>query len=555
MIVSMAKLSDRILLVESDPGVSDFIGRQSLQSAGYQVQIVGDAPSAIPLAVQSAPDAMIVDFELPGLSGKDLLVALASQGVDIPVIILVRKGSEADVMQAFRLGASDYIPWPVREAEVVSAVERVLKQVRERRERENLSRQLQLTNQELQNRVRELTTIFAIGKAVTSVVDQRTLFDRIIDGAVKLTAADSGWFLLRGEHDKAFSLVAQRNLPLAMSASLNQPWDDGVSSLVALSGEPLSLHGDPLKRFKIYALGQSILVVPLKVQKQVIGLLVVLRKQPRQFLTGEQNLLEAMADFASISLVNARLVRALEERAQYLQQIAESARAGEKIKSELFETISNELQVSLQITGNQMDLLTGGMTNKLNNEQRQALQSVRTTLARVSKIVEGIPPLQQATTFKPPTAANLNEIVRRSCARFERIARQYNLILAMDLPEDPVQALADPNLASYILDGLLTNAIKFSPAGGKIMVRVGLSGERLPHVSIQDPGTGIDLRNLPHVFDANFHAANGKAVPFGGLGIGLNLIKELLSMMGGKIWADSKPGQGSVFHFTLPPVK
>jgi FixJ family two-component response regulator len=80
----------------------------------------------------------------------------------VPVIVIATKEQEGDVIQAFRLGASDYLRWPVREADVVSAVERVLKQVRSKSERETLSRQVKQTNQELQRRVRELT-IFAVG--------------------------------------------------------------------------------------------------------------------------------------------------------------------------------------------------------------------------------------------------------------------------------------------------------------------------------------------------------------------------------------------------------
>ena len=95
----------------------------------------------------------------------------------------------------------------MREAEVVSAVERVLKQVHERRERERLAQQLQQTNQELQLRVRELTTIFSVGKAVTSITDMSMLMDRILEGAVRVAQADLGWFLMRDEKNKPFVLA------------------------------------------------------------------------------------------------------------------------------------------------------------------------------------------------------------------------------------------------------------------------------------------------------------------------------------------------------------
>ena len=83
-------------------------------------------------------------------------------------MVLAKGGQESDIIQAFRLGAVDYLQWPAREAEVITVMERVLKNVHTTREREQLSQKLQQTNLELKQRVQELTTIYSIGKAVTS---------------------------------------------------------------------------------------------------------------------------------------------------------------------------------------------------------------------------------------------------------------------------------------------------------------------------------------------------------------------------------------------------
>ena len=378
---------DRILIVENDADICDLIGRQALQSMGYQVQTAGDAQSAISRAIQFVPDIMIVDLNLPSLSGKDLMVALSSQGIATPIIALTKKGGEEDLVQSFRLGATDFLLWPVREAEVVAVVERVLKQVHDRRERERLDRQLQQTNLELQNRVRELTTIFSIGKAVTSVTDQGMLFDKIVDGALKVSSGDIGWFLVRDEGEKTFTLVAHQNLPVPLKSKMNQPWDDGISSLVAMSGETLAIHGEPLKRFKVNDLGQSALIAPIKVQKQVIALLVIVRRAPRPFNGSEQKLVEAVADYASISLVNARLFRALEERARYMQRAAENAQAGEKSKNDFIKNAGKELTSPLESANNSLELLSGNLAGKIPSDQLALLDSSRKDLSQVIALV------------------------------------------------------------------------------------------------------------------------------------------------------------------------
>ena len=170
----MKNPQENILLVEADPELCDLIDRQTLRPLGYRVKTASSAAAAIQAAIKTLPDLIIADLELPGLSGKDLLVALSSQGIDAPVVVLAKRGMEADIIQAFRLGAADYLLLPGREAEVVSAVERALTQVRARLDREQLASQLNQANQELQRRVKELTAIFAIGKAVTSITEQRT---------------------------------------------------------------------------------------------------------------------------------------------------------------------------------------------------------------------------------------------------------------------------------------------------------------------------------------------------------------------------------------------
>ncbi len=377
----MASSRERILLVENDPDISDLIARQALKPLGYQVTVVEDAASAILQALQFSPDLIIANLNLSGLSGKDLLAALRAQGVETPLVVLAGRGQENAVIQAFRLGASDYLLWPARDAEVVAVVERVLRQTRNGRIRQQLDRQLKEANAELQRKVRELTTLLSLGKAVVSVTDQRRLFEQIVDAALQVAEADLGWLLLRDEKSGAFLMTAQRNLPEGWAKKMNQPVDDGISSLVALSGETLTIHGAPLEKFKVAALGKSAAVVPLKVQNEVIGLLIVVRKADREIEMATQNLLEAVADYASISLVNARLFRALE-------QAVEAARTSEKRLRDTLEKTREGILAETQAAIYPLTHVLNGASGSLNPEQQQALQTVFAALQRLTRLSE-----------------------------------------------------------------------------------------------------------------------------------------------------------------------
>ena len=384
----MPQPKELILLIESDPDISDVIVRQALQPLGYRVKVVSDANKAIKAAMQLSPDLVIADLNSSGLSGKDLLVAFGAQQFDFPVVVLAAKEQERDVMQTLRLGASDYLLWPARETEIVAVVEYGLRRTRSAQDKKKLDRRLKESDQELARRTRELKTILAIGKAVISVNDQRILFDRIVTGAMHVASADMGWLLLRDESKRnSYLLAAQRNLPTSWAKKMNKPLDDGVSSLVALSGETLSIHGKPLKRFKISALGKAVTVVPIKARDEVIALLIVIRKKENPIRENVEALLEAVADYASISLVNARLFRAL-------QQSSDASHSGEKRQNALLETLRGSLYEELRTATFSINLLAEGKLGELKEEQKQALETARAALERLRKITDITTPIK-----------------------------------------------------------------------------------------------------------------------------------------------------------------
>jgi len=382
----MASTGDRILLVENDPDIIDLIARQALISEGYDVDVVSDSSAAIKQAIQNPPDLVIADLNLPTLSAKDLLVALSAQGINTPLLVIASKGQEQNIIQAFRLGAADYLLWPARDAEVLSVVERVLNRVHATRDRQRLDQKLSELNHEFQRKVGELTTIINLGKAVVSVTDQRALFQKVVDAAAQVAEANMAWLLVRDDENRSFLLVGQRGLPEVWAKKINLPLDDGISGLVALSGETLSIAGEPLMKFRVSSLGKSACAIPIKVQKEVIGMLVVVRREARPFEKPAQMLLEAVADYASISLVNARLFRVLNSSAQASKEV-------EKRQSALLEAVRSSVTEELQAAIYPIDLLLTEKTDHLTGSQRQALQTSRAALQRLARVTEKtIPP-------------------------------------------------------------------------------------------------------------------------------------------------------------------
>jgi signal transduction histidine kinase len=547
-------MKDHILVISPDKAIRETIGHQTLEAAGYTVSDLSDTAGALGNVAQVNPDLIICDLALSGLSGKDFLVALKSQQVDIPVVMVAPRGSDADVLQAFRLGAVDFILWPAREPEILSVVERVLTRVHEHQEHERLTRQVRQTNAELQQRVRELTTIFALGKAVTSQTDLSLLFDRILEGAVKVTLADLGWLLIRDDAAKVYVLSAQYNLPASLGLRLSQPWDDGISSLVALSGEPLLIHGEAMRRFRIASLGRSAMIVPVRIQKHIIGLLVVVRKTPTPFIASEQNLLEAVADYAAIALVNARNLRTLEGKASSLETLAEHAQTGQRISDSILTAVRKELRQPVEVARVAFERVVKDPAAQWSTEQKQALALLQDQIIQLGRLADAVHPLRMAQASLQSATCTLNDVVKTVASQYMTIAQHARVKLVTDVPETALVVAGNTQLLVQALAGLVSNAIKYSNPDGQVTIKAWLDGDSA-FISVQDRGIGIDPKRIPGVF-------NESATPpevtrphrFGGLAIGLPLVNEIITQTGGQIKLDSVPGRGTLATLSFPSV-
>jgi len=311
---------DTILIVDDDPEVRTLLHEHVLSPQDFNVLEAKDGPDALLIARQRTSDLILLDLYLPGLSGNDLLVAFRSQGYRGPLIIMGRTDSQRGVIEAFRMGATDFVAMPLREAEVLTAVERGLHDVRLRRERDGLVGQLQDANVQLEARLTELTTLYEIGESVTALRDLERVFARVLDGAITLTGADHALLLLRDDSSGSLVLRAGQNLPMAMQDRMGGPVQDPLADLVMTSRETLVVGQDGLRRFKTARDLYTAAYAPLTVQEIAIGALAAANHQTRAELTETQGrLLSSLANYAAIAIVSARLSYMLGQRTSQVQ--------------------------------------------------------------------------------------------------------------------------------------------------------------------------------------------------------------------------------------------
>jgi two-component system NtrC family sensor kinase len=371
--------------------VRDDLAEGVLEASGqYAALTAADGAEGLSVAVSQAPDLIIMELDLPGLSGKDLMVALNSQGFDAPVIVTTDEGGEALAVEAFRLGAKDYLTKPFREAEVIATVERALDEIRLRYERDDLTESLRSANESLEHRLIEERTLIAIGKSVTSMTNLEDLFNLIIEAAVYLTNAQMSGVLLRDDSSGALLLRAGKNLPDQIVQYIGQPLGDDLASLVMTTGEGLLASGEGLRRFRLPHAAHSVIYVPLVVAEQAVGVLWVGNQNIQtEFVEHQKQLLSALADYAAIAVVNARLFQLMEQRARRLEAANEQLAEQEVGSSALVVDLSNALRPPLAEIRHDLYLLRTN-ENQLNPQNAASLDVLDRKLGEMLDFLDQI---------------------------------------------------------------------------------------------------------------------------------------------------------------------
>ena len=387
----MSEQYDTILIVDDDPSVRDLLREQVFAAKHFRVFEAKDGPDALLMLQQHTPDLVVLDLQLPGLSGHDMLVAFTSQGYRGPLIAVDSSQTARSVIEAFRLGATDFVTKPLREAEMLAAVERGLGAVRLRRQRDALIVQLQGANRELEAHVRELTTLYEIGDSVTAMRELAHVFEHVLDGAISLTGADHALLLLRDDKSGKLVLRAGRNLRLSMLDRLGEPVEDQLANLVMTSREALILSGDGLRRFAVGKDLYAVAYVPLTVQRTAIGALAVGNHQtPASFHEDHGRLLRSLANYAAIAIVSVRLSSLLEQRSRAVEDAYHELRARDAQRARQLQIVLSRLHQPLITIEAELIKLAQSASNSGDRDSSRSLsslgQQVRQLITQVTSL-------------------------------------------------------------------------------------------------------------------------------------------------------------------------
>ncbi len=323
--------AEKVLVVDDAQGVIDFLSDYVLRPHGYEVLSAVDGEGGLALALSENPDLIILDLEMPKVSGMEVLEALNEKGSEIPVIVITFHGSETIAAQTFRLGVKNYITKPFKMEEILEAVEQALEESRLRRERNELLKRLKVANRELERRIKEFNILHGIGQAMNSLLRLEDLLSRAVEAAVYLTGAQEGMVHLLDETTGKLEVGAQRGPTAGQPGDIGVQLDDATLLAAMQSGKATMVakrRGEPTHDSASEGLAGRLLVVPLRVRGHSIGALSVGSTAPdKTFTNNDKYLLSVLADYLASGVENARLYDRVQRRADQLGLLNEVGQA------------------------------------------------------------------------------------------------------------------------------------------------------------------------------------------------------------------------------------
>ncbi len=302
---------ERILIIDDSEEISNFLRESILDPGGYATLTAWDGHEGLRLALEERPDLILLDLNLPRMTGMEVLQALQARGSDIPVILMTFYGSEEVAVEAFRLGVKNYIKKPFQPQQVLVAIEGALSEERLRREKQLLTDELMRINKRLEQQVRERTMIYDIARAMAALLDLETLLSRVVEASVFLSKSDEGMLFLIDRETGELYLRAAKGVGEKHAKGLRLRVDHSLIGNVVRTGKPLRIASPEARhelKVKTGYLVNSLLYVPLKIRGEIIGVLGVSNQvTDRGFTLRDQHRLSVLADHAVIALENARL--------------------------------------------------------------------------------------------------------------------------------------------------------------------------------------------------------------------------------------------------------
>ncbi len=419
---------------------------------------------------------------------------------------------------------------------------------------------------EVERRLMEFTLLQDVARVINRRLELKPLLEAVVEQVarvlgypvVEIFLVEDNELVVAASNEKSTSSI--RRIPLDMGV-VGRSQRTGRAQLVP------DVSHDPDYVEVLPSTGSEI-AVPLSKGDVVIGVLNVESPQRNGLDENDLQLLTLLADQVSVAIENAalyeRLRRHNEElerlvtaRTTELEQALDQAREADRLKTQFVSDVSHELRTPLSNIRLYLDLLAQGRAERFETY----LQTLNRETDRLVTLIEdllAISRLDAGTVTPNMEPVDVNALAGGLVKDRRRLFAEKGLQLDLQPQADLPQVLADPRMLSQVMANLMTNALHYTPGGGRVVVATSLQnrdGQDWVTISVADTGVGIPESELLRIFDRFFRGAASRQMGTPGTGLGLAICKEILDRHGGGITVESREGKGSTFTVWLPPWK
>jgi two-component system, OmpR family, sensor histidine kinase VicK len=268
---------------------------------------------------------------------------------------------------------------------------------------------------------------------------------------------------------------------------------------------------------------------------------------------GKEKLFGVVADITEKKVLEMQKEEYLNLLKQYNAELEDATNA----KDRFISVISHDLRNPLSVVVASSDIILKNLDSISKAETENFVKTIYNSSNRVIKHLSELVELSKSKTKQSgfnPVENSLHECVNISFLMLESLARHKHISIKNLVPED-IEIFADPYMIQSIFQNLISNAIKFTPEGGDIVVKAKVKNEGLVEVRVIDSGTGMTEEIRLSIFDEAKIVSTKGTKQEKGSGFGLTLVQEFIKKHGGKLWVESEPGKGTCFAFTVPQAK
>lgn len=525
----------RVLLVEDNPGDAGLIrlalraesGCEHFSLAAHLVRL----DQALVCLKERPFDVILLDLSLPDAQGLDTLARVREAAPDLPIVIMTGLNDELTAVEAVRLGAQDYL---IKGQADGHAIIRAMLYAIERKRIE-----VQLKSQ----RARQ-AALREVNVAITSTLELDAVLKIFLEKVTQLLPGVATSVRLLNDDTGDLEPLACRGLDeedwkrARSRPRAGRVLEEGEVIVVAsAAGEDDFMARNHLNAY---------VGVPLKASGASFGVIGFYARERQGFTDDDIDLMTTLAGQAAVAILNSRVHQRLKAAHAVLEETLE-------VKSVLVGIMAHELKTPIQIVLGSAELLGTGLCGDLNPDQLQRIKAIEGSANELLDLIKSALDMARLEHGKMPLTlaeVSVSDLLGELKSESEPAFRDKGIDLQFGCVPPGLTIRTDKIKLKEVLRNLLDNARKYTPAG-KVMVQFAVRDDDRMEFSVCDTGIGMSRELMPKIFDL-FYQAESAPKEQAAAGLGLNIVKRLVTALSGHIEVASEVGKGTTFRVILP---